>query len=73
MQLENHMQTTPETTPTAEKLIRLPGVLGRIPVSRSSWYEGVKEGRFPPPIKIGKTALWRESDINRLIDSLTAE
>ncbi len=67
------MQNTPENTPTAEKLIRLPGVLGRIPVSRSSWYEGVKEGRFPPPIKIGKTALWRESDINRLIDSLTAE
>ncbi|MEN6373837.1 MAG: AlpA family phage regulatory protein [Smithella sp.] len=40
-----------------------------IPVSKSSWWAGVKEGRFPQPIKLGKrTTVWRVSDIKLLIE-----
>lgn len=63
---------TETATPAPEKLLRLREVLTIVPVSRSAWYEGVKTGKFPPPIKLGpKTPAWRPRDIHKLIDSLT--
>lgn len=39
-----------------------------IPVSKTSWWRGVKEERYPHPIKLGKrTTVWRERDILALI------
>jgi prophage regulatory protein len=29
-----------------------PPVPGIIPVGRSTWWKGVREGRFPPPIRV---------------------
>lgn len=41
-----------------------------IPVSRSAWFDGVRAGRFPKPIKLGpRTTAWRVEDIRALIDS----
>lgn len=49
-------------------LLRLPDVLAVFPVSRSTWYQGIKEGRYPLPVKIGSRAsAWRVSDIEQLI------
>lgn len=57
--------TTPQTPPTTinpQSLLRLPHVLELIPVSRSSWWAGVKSGRYPAPIKLGAgTTCWRAS------------
>jgi predicted DNA-binding transcriptional regulator AlpA len=40
---------------------------GRVPVSKSSWWGGVKSGRFPKPIKLGpRTTVWAEEDIDAL-------
>ena len=40
-----------------------------IPVSRSAWYEGIKSGRFPAPVKLGpRTSVYRVSSIRKLID-----
>jgi prophage regulatory protein len=54
-------------------LIRLAYILaphGPIPVSRSTWWAGVKSGRFPAPVKLGpRITAWRDADIQRLIDS----
>lgn len=51
------------------RLIRLPDVLQLFPVSRSSWYQGIKIGKYPAPVKIGpRSSAWRESDIKQLID-----
>lgn len=42
---------------------------GPIPVSRSSWWQGVKYGRFPKPIKLGpRTTVWRVEDIRALFE-----
>lgn len=61
-------------SPPQEALIRLPDVLSRFPVSRSKWYAGVKAGTYPQPIKEGRrTAMWRVSDVDRLILSLTTK
>jgi len=51
-----------------KKLLRLNEVLKRFPVSKSSWWIGVKENRYPAPVRIGARAVaWSESEINDLI------
>lgn len=48
--------------------LRLPQVLKLFPVSRSSWWAGVKSGRYPKSVKIGpRTTAWRVEDIKGLI------
>lgn len=50
--------------------MRLPAILKLIPVGRSTWWAGVKEGRFPKAVKIGKnTTAWRSEDIMKLMES----
>lgn len=47
-----------------------PPVLPIIPVSKSTWWAGVKEGRYPQPVKLGpKITAWRVEDIRALIDT----
>ena len=64
------MHTLPD-----EGFLRLAQIIGSkgtipiIPVSRSTWWSGVKEGRFPKPVKLGKrTTAWRVADIRTLIE-----
>jgi predicted DNA-binding transcriptional regulator AlpA len=57
--------TLPETG-----FVRLPQVLKVFPVSKSTWWAGVKDGRFPQPVKLGpKMTAWRVEDIRELIAS----
>jgi len=50
-------------------LMRIKQVLKFIPVSRSSWWAGVKVGRFPQPIKLSeRVTVWRASDIRNLVE-----
>lgn len=59
---------------TAESFLRLDDVLRRIPVSRATWYAGVKSGRYPTQVKLGpRAAAWRRSDIDRLAASFTSK
>lgn len=57
----------------AEGFVRLPEVLKHVPISRSSWYEGIRTGRFPPGVKISeRTVAWKVEDIRALISKLNA-
>ena len=50
-------------------LLRIKQVLKFVPVSRSSWWAGVKSGRFPKPFKLGKrTTVWKACEIIALIN-----
>jgi predicted DNA-binding transcriptional regulator AlpA len=41
-----------------------------IPVSKSTWWQGVRSGRYPRAIKLGpRTTAWRAEDIRALIES----
>lgn len=52
--------------------MRLPEVLGLIPVSATVWWEGVKTGRYPKGIKLSaRTTAWRVEDIRELIESIS--
>lgn len=43
-------------------------VLKYLPISRSSWWQGVRDGRFPQPVKLGpRTTVWRVEDIRSII------
>ena len=49
--------------------VRLPQILSLIPISRSTWWAGIREGKFPQGIKLGsKTTVWRAEDIRNLIE-----
>ncbi|NCO03584.1 MAG: AlpA family phage regulatory protein [Alphaproteobacteria bacterium] len=60
-----HNYILPETG-----FVRLPQVLKVFPVSKSTWWAGVKDGRYPKPVKLGpKMTAWRVEDIKELIAS----
>jgi prophage regulatory protein len=41
-----------------------------IPVSKTAWYDGIKRGIYPKPVKLGnRTSAWRSRDIQHLIDN----
>lgn len=69
------MHTLPETG-----FLRLPQIVGDptaeppipavIPISKSSWWAGVKSKRYPQSVKLGpRTTAWRVEDIRKLIEA----
>ena len=51
--------------------LRLAQVLGLIPLGRTSWLNGVREGIYPKPVKLGASSVaWRVEDIRALVDRL---
>ena len=52
--------------------VRLRAILGPqgpIPISKSTWWAGVRSGRYPSPIKLGpRLTAWRVEDIRALIE-----
>lgn len=58
-------------TTSPSQLLRLCEVLRQYPVSRTSWYDGIKLGMYPAPVRLGKrTVAWRQSEIEALIKEL---
>jgi predicted DNA-binding transcriptional regulator AlpA len=54
--------------------LRQPQVLELMPISRSMWWVGVRDGRFPKGVKLGaRTTAWRVRDIVNLIERLGAQ
>jgi len=42
-----------------------------VPVGKTTWWEGVRKGTFPKPVKIGsRVTVWRIEDIQDLLKSL---
>jgi len=68
------MQQLPETG-----YLRLPQIIGNpkagipalIPISKSSWWNGIKSGRYPAGRKLSaRTTVWAVEDIRALIESV---
>jgi len=48
--------------------VRLRDVLRVIPVSKSTWWAGVRAGRYPSSVKLApRVTAWRVEDIRNLI------
>ncbi len=54
-----------------DRLLRLSQIIGPeglIPVSRATWWRGVKDGRFPKPFKLSsRITVWHATDVFALI------
>lgn len=55
--------------------VRLPTILAHIPVSRSTWWAGVKSGKYPAPVKSlgANITAWRAEEISALIARLSQQ
>lgn len=63
------MQNIPETG-----FLRLPQVLEVIPVGKTTWWEGVKSGRFPKAVKLSpRCTAWRAEDIREFVKRLSEQ
>lgn len=51
--------------------VKLQTILYVIPVSKSTWWAGVKSGKYPKAIKHGASTFWKAEDILALIDSIS--
>ena len=57
--------------PPKDALLRIDQVLLIIPVGRSTWWQGVRDGRFPRGIKLSsRITAWSVADIDALIESM---
>ena len=52
--------------------LREPQVLAVFPVGRTTWWEGVRTGEYPPGYKLSRRCTaWRAEDIHALIKRLS--
>lgn len=53
-----------------DRLLRIKQIIpDKLPISKSSFWNGVRSGKYPKPMKLGeRTSVWRESEIDRLIE-----
>ncbi len=69
---------TPKPTLPETGFVRLPTIIGNTkadppipplyPVSKSTWWAGVRSGRYPKPVKLGpRITAWRVEDILELL------
>jgi len=48
-----------------------PPIPAIIPVSKSTWWAGVKAGRYPQPVKIGaRCTAWKVEDVRAFVESV---
>ena len=60
-------------TPNAdERLLRLPEVMERSGLSRSSIYRHIARGAFPVPVHVGGVSVWPNSEFESWINDLKA-
>lgn len=53
--------------------VRLSLILTLLPISKATWWAGVKSGRFPQPVKLAtRITAWRVEDIRALVEKMGA-
>ena len=53
-----------------DRMLKVPQVLDRCSISRSTLYLWVSQGSFPPPVQLGPRRIaWRESEVQEWMES----
>ncbi|PMQ03717.1 hypothetical protein DyAD56_18605 [Dyella sp. AD56] len=63
------LELHPNSRQGHDRLVRLPEVLQRIGICKTHFYGLVRARSFPPPVKIGRTSAWPESEVSQFIES----
>jgi prophage regulatory protein len=50
------------------RLKQIVGPTGLFPISRAAWYAGIREGRYPAPVKLNRVSFWRAQDIRQVLE-----
>ena len=60
------------TSPTlpATGYVNLKQVLQFIPLRKTAWYKGIKDGVFPKPVKYGRLSFYPVEEIRKVIEKL---
>ncbi len=62
---------TQSQPPQMTGYLRLPQILEIIPVSRSTWYRGVKSGRYPQSVRLSaRAAGWKIETVKNCVAEL---
>ena len=65
---------SPRPSIMGERYIREREIIQILPISRATWWAGVKSRKFPAGIKLSpRVTVWRASDIEALMANLAAE
>lgn len=70
------------TTLPAEGYVRLSDIVGDaksnpprrgvLPIGRSTFWAGIRQGKYPPPVKLGaRTAVWDVSTVRRMLETIS--
>lgn len=53
-----------------EGFVRINSILNVVPVGRSTWWAGVKSGKYPQPVRTlgARITVWRVEEIRALIE-----
>lgn len=68
---------TPSTTnkppgrPAKDRLLALSEVRSLVPLSKSKLYDEISHGRFPRPVKVGRSAFWRLNEVEAWMAALS--
>ena len=63
----SEFENQPTTKLPESGYIRLPEILKLLKISKSTWWAGVKSGKYPKPVKIAtRISAWKVQDIRNL-------
>ena len=68
-----YQQISNTNSPPLQGYLRIPQIVPHlVPVSKSTWWAWVKEGKAPKPTKLGpKITAWKASDIYQFLEDLS--
>lgn len=65
----SNLSLNPPSSLPATGYVRIQKILEVFPVSKSTWWAGVRSGRFPKPVKLGpRITAWKVDDILILLE-----
>lgn len=57
--------------PPKDRLLALTELRSLVPLSKSKLYDEISHGRFPRPVKVGRSAFWRLNEVENWMASLS--
>ena len=48
-------------------------VVAKTSISKTAWYEGIKEGVYPRPLKAGRKSIWLDHEVDAALQRLASQ
>ena len=71
--IQETLRNIKETPLIYDRLLKIDAALQIIPMAKSTFWQKVKEGVLPQPVKIGASTFWKHSDLQAFIANAPRE